>query len=52
LHITLRGYLRGWSLPGHQRDAQPSKLDPFKHCIEERAKVAPDWIQAAMLLRN
>ena len=50
---TVRRYLRGEGLPRYEREARPSKLDPYKHYIEERVKAAaPDWIPATVLLRE
>jgi transposase len=50
---TVRHYLRSEGLPCYERGAQPSKLDPYKHYIEERVKAAtPDWIPATVLLRE
>ena len=50
---TVRGYLRSEGLPHYERDAQPSKLEPYKRYIEERVKAAaPDWIPATVLLRE
>ena len=49
---TVRRYLRSEGLPGYEREAQPSKLDP-KQYIHERVKAAaPDWIPATVLLRE
>ena len=50
---TVRRYLRGQGLPRYEREARPSKLDPYKHYIDERVKAAaPDWIPATVLLRG
>ena len=50
---TVRHYLRSEGLPCYERGAQPSKLDPYKHYIQERVKAAaPDWIPATVLLRE
>ena len=50
---TVRRYLRGEGLPRYEREARPSKLDPYKHYIDERVKAAaPDWIPATVLLRE
>ena len=50
---TVRRYLRVEGLPRYAREARPSKLDPYKHYIEERVKAAaPDWIPATVLLRE
>ncbi len=50
---TVRRYLRSEGLPRYGRGAQPSKLDPYKHYIQERVKAAvPDWIPATVLLRE
>ena len=50
---TVRRYLRGEVLPRYQREARPSKLQPYKHYIGERVKAAaPDWIPATVLLRE
>ena len=50
---TVRRYLRVDGLPRYAREARPSKLDPYKHYIEERVKAAaPDWIPATVLLRE
>jgi transposase len=50
---TVRRYLRSEGLPRYERGAQPSKLDRYKHYIEERVKAAaPDWIPATVLLRE
>jgi transposase len=48
---TVRRYLRVEGLPRYEREARPSKLDPYKHYIDERVKAAaPDWIPATVLL--
>jgi transposase len=50
---TVRRYLRGEGLPRYEREARPSKLDPYKQYIDERVKAAaPDWIPATVLLRE
>ena len=50
---TVRRYLRGEGLPRYKREARPSKLDHYKHYIDERVKAAaPDWIPATVLLRE
>ncbi|HLH72563.1 MAG TPA: IS21 family transposase [Chloroflexota bacterium] len=50
---TVRRYLRSDGLPRYEREARPSKLDPYKQYIEERVKTAaPDWIPATVLLRE
>ena len=50
---TVRRYLRSEGLPCYEREAQPGKLDPYKHYIQERVKAAaPDWIPATVLLRE
>jgi transposase len=50
---TVRRYLRVEGLPRYEREARPSKLDPFKGYLEERVKAAaPDWIPATVLLRE
>jgi transposase len=50
---TVRRYLRGQGLPHYEREARPSKLDPYKNYIDERVKAAaPDWIPATVLLRE
>jgi transposase len=50
---TVRRYLRSEGLPGYEREARPSKLDPYKHYIDERVKAAaPEWIPATVLLRE
>jgi len=50
---TVRRYLRVDGLPRYEREARPSKLDPYKHYIGERVKAAaPDWIPATVLLRE
>ena len=50
---TVRRYLRGAGLPHYEREARPSKLDPYKHYIAERVKAAaPEWIPATVLLRE
>jgi len=50
---TVRRYLRNEGLPRYEREARPSKLDPFKRYLEERVKAAaPDWIPATVLLRE
>ena len=50
---TVRRYLRGEGLARYEREARPSKLDPYKHYIEKRVKAAaPDWIPATVLLRE
>jgi transposase len=49
----VRRYLRSEGLPRYEREARPSKLDPFKQYIDERVKAAtPDWIPATVLLRE
>jgi len=46
---TVRRYLRRERLPRYERQARPSKLDPYKHYINERVKAAaPDWIPATV----
>ena len=48
---TVRPYLRGKALPQYQREARPSKLDPYRQYIDESVKsAAPDWISATALL--
>jgi transposase len=37
---TVRRYLRGEGLPQYEREARPSKLDPYKHYIDARVKAA------------
>jgi transposase len=50
---TVQRYVRGEGLPRYEREARPSKLDPYKHYIDERVKAAaPDWIPATVLLRE
>ncbi len=50
---TVRRYLRVEGLPRYEREARPSKLDPYKHYIDERmTAAAPDWIPATVLLRE
>jgi transposase len=50
---TVRRYLRGEGLPHYQREPGPSKLDRYKQYLAERVKAAaPDWIPAAVLLRE
>jgi transposase len=50
---TVRRYLRVEGSPRYEREARPSKLDPYKHYIDERVKAAaPDWIPATVLLRE
>ncbi|MGO9605416.1 MAG: IS21 family transposase [Candidatus Binataceae bacterium] len=50
---TVRRYLRIEGSPRYEREARPSKLDPYKHYIDERVKAAaPDWIPATVLLRE
>jgi transposase len=50
---TVRRYVRGGALPRYQREARTSKLDSYKHYIEERVKAArPEWIPATVLLRE
>jgi transposase len=50
---TVRRYLRVEGLPRYEREARPSKLDPYQHYLEERVKAAtPDWIPATVLLRE
>ena len=40
---TVRRYLRVEGLPRYEREARPSKLDPYERYIDERVKVAaPD----------
>jgi len=34
----VRRYLRGEGLPRYEREARPSKLDPYKHYIDEQVK--------------
>ena len=50
---TLRRYPRSEGLPRYARAARPSKLDPYRNYLAERAKsAAPDWIPATVLLRE
>jgi transposase len=50
---TVRRYLRGEGLLRYEREARPSKLDAYKHYVQERVKAAaPDWIPATVLLRE
>ena len=50
---TVRRYLRVEGLPRYEREARPSKLEPYKHYLGERVKAAaPDWIPATVLLRE
>ena len=50
---TVRRYLRSEGLPRYQREARPSKLDPYRQYVDERVKAAaPDWIPATVLLRE
>jgi transposase len=50
---TVRRYLQSEGLPCYEREARPSKLDPYKQYIEERVKAAvPDLIPATLLLRE
>ncbi len=50
---TVRRYLRVEGSPRYAREARPSKLDPYKHYVDERVKAAaPDWIPATVLLRE
>jgi len=50
---TVRRYMRREGLPRYQREARPSKLDPYKQHLDERVKAAtPDWIAATVLLRE
>jgi transposase len=50
---TVRRYLRRGGLPRYQREAQPSKLDPYKEYLAGRVKAAaPEWIPATVLLRE
>jgi transposase len=50
---TVRRYLRSEGLPHCSREGRPSKLDPYKHYIDERVRAAaPDWIPATVLLRE
>ena len=50
---TVRRYLRSEGLPHYEREAPPSKLDPYKHYIDGRVRAAaPDWIPATVLLRE
>src|SRR5258708_31508487 len=50
---TVRRYLRVEGLPRYEREARPSKLDPYTDYIEERVNAAaPDWIPATVLLRE
>ena len=50
---TVRRCLRSEGLPRYDREARPSKLDPFKQYLDERVKAAaPDWIPATVLLRE
>ncbi len=50
---TVRRYLRVEGLPRYAREARSSKLDPYKHYLDERVKAAaPDWIPATVLLRE
>jgi transposase len=50
---TVRRYLRREGLPRYQRQARASKLEAYKHYLEERVKAAaPEWIPATVLLRE
>ena len=50
---TVWRYLRSEGLPRYQRKARASKLDGYKHYIEEQVRAtAPDWIPATVLLRE
>jgi transposase len=43
----------GRRLTRYEREARPSKLDPYKHYIDDRVKAeSPDWIPATLLLRE
>jgi transposase len=47
---TVRRYLRTQGLPRYRREARPTKLDSYKHYIDERVKAAaPEWIPAVVL---
>jgi len=48
-----RNTVRREGLPRYELEARPSKLDPYKHYIDERVEeAAPDWIPATVLLRE
>jgi transposase len=50
---TVRRYLRVERLPRCEREARPSKLDPYKHYIDERVKAAaPHWIPGPCCCAN
>jgi transposase len=50
---TVRRYLRVEGLPRYEREARGSKLDPYKHYIDERVKAAaPDWNCGSRLLAD
>jgi transposase len=50
---TVRRYLRGSGLPGYRREPRATKLDSYKHYLNERVRAAaPEWIPAAVLFRE
>jgi transposase len=50
---TVRRYLRVEGMPRYEREARPSKLDPYKDYIEERVKsAAPDWMRTVVSDRD
>jgi len=50
---TVRRYLRGEGLPRYQHEARLSRLDDYKHYVDERVRAAaPEWIPATVLLRE
>jgi transposase len=49
---TVRRYLRTEGMPRYEREARPSKLDPYKNYLDNRVKsAAPDWIPGTVLQR-
>jgi transposase len=50
---TVRRYLRNEGFSRYKREPRASKLDPYKHYLDERVKAAAlDWIPATVLLRE
>jgi transposase len=48
---TVRCYLRMQGLPRYRREPRATRLDSYKHYIDERVKAAAlEWIAAAVLL--
>jgi transposase len=50
---TVRRYLRTQRLPHYRREPRATKLDSYKHYIDERVKAAaPERIPAVVLFRE